>query len=137
MNQAGDNHYFMNKNATILIIDDEVVSRYTIEALLDSDGYTLVFAEDGEEGLEKAAGIIPDLILLDVMMPGITGFEVCRRLRLNNRLKNVPIIMVTAWDDATAKQRCINMGANAVICKPFNYEKLSNQLQYFIKKNTP
>lgn len=105
---------------TILIVDDEIVSRYTMEALLESEAHTLVFAENGIQGLEKAELMKPDLILLDVMMPGMNGFEVCRRLRANPRLANLPIVMVTAWDDPTARLRCLEIGATEVICKPFN-----------------
>ncbi|MEZ5673098.1 MAG: response regulator [Thiotrichaceae bacterium] len=93
--------------STILIIDDEIVSRYTIEALLESDNYTLVFAENGMQGLEKAQVMQPDLILLDVMMPGMNGFAVCRKLRADARFINTPVIMITAWDDETARQRCL------------------------------
>ncbi|OQW90694.1 MAG: hypothetical protein BWK79_19100 [Beggiatoa sp. IS2] len=113
---------------TILIVDDEIVSRYTMEALLESEEYTLVFAEDGLQGLEKAEAMIPDLILLDVMMPGMNGFEVCRRLRANPRLANLPVVMVTAWDDPTARSRCLEIGANGVICKPFNRADLHKQI---------
>jgi CheY-like chemotaxis protein len=114
----------MTDEITILVVDDEIVSRYTIEALLESDEYTLVFAENGMQGLEKAEAITPDLVLLDVMMPGMNGFEVCRRIRANPRLAKIPVVMVTAWDDPTAKLRCLEMGANEVICKPFNRAEL-------------
>lgn len=117
---------------TILIVDDEIVSRYTMEALLESEKYTLVFAEDGLQGLEKAEAMIPDLILLDVMMPGMNGFEVCRRLRANPRLANLPVVMVTAWDDPTARSRCLEMGANDVICKPFNRADLHKQVNNLV-----
>ncbi len=118
----------VDNKITILIVDDEIVSRYTMEALLESEEYTLVFAEDGLQGLEKAEAMIPDLILLDVMMPGINGFEVCRRIRANPRLANLPVVMVTAWDDPTARSRCLEMGANDVICKPFNRGVLHKQI---------
>jgi CheY-like chemotaxis protein len=114
----------MSDKTTILIVDDEIVSRYTIEALLESEDYTLVFAENGEQGLEKAELLTPHLILLDVMMPGINGFEVCRRLRANPQLASLPVVMVTAWDDPTARSRCLEIGANEVICKPFNRKDL-------------
>ncbi len=114
----------MTDKMTILIVDDEIVSRYTMEALLESEQYTLVFAENGLQGLEKAELLKPDLILLDVMMPGMNGFEVCRRLRTNPRLADLPVVMVTAWDDPTARLRCLEIGATEVICKPFNRSDL-------------
>lgn len=119
--------------STILIIDDEIVSRYTIEALLESERYTLVFAENGTQGLEKAQTMPPDLILLDVMMPGMNGFAVCRKLRADERFIKTPVIMITAWDDDTARQRCLDVGANDVICKPFNRSELHSKVETFIK----
>jgi len=97
----------MPENSTILIVDDEMVSRYTVEVLLAQEGYTLVFAECGEEALEKAVKLIPDLMLLDVMMPGMDGFEVCQRLRANPRLAELPIVMITALDDRDSRLRGI------------------------------
>jgi CheY-like chemotaxis protein len=123
----------MSDKITILIVDDEIVSRYTIEALLESDNYTLVFAENGLQGLEKAETLTPDLVLLDVMMPGINGFEVCRRLRANPNLAHLPVAMVTAWDDPTARARCLEIGANEVICKPFNRDILHKLVENLTK----
>ncbi len=114
----------MTEKITILIIDDEIVSRYTIEALLESENYTLLFAENGKQGLEKAEVMVPDLVLLDVMMPGMNGFEVCRHLRANPQLCLLPVVMVTAWDDPVARQRCLDIGATEVICKPFSRDEL-------------
>jgi len=122
----------MTEKITILIIDDEIVSRYTIEALLESENYTLLFAENGKQGLEKAEVMVPDLVLLDVMMPGMNGFEVCRHLRANPQLCALPVTMVTAWDDPVARQRCLDIGATEVICKPFS----RNELQALINKLT-
>lgn len=123
----------MKNKITILIVDDEIVSRYTLEALLESDDYTLVFAENGIQGLEKAEVMTPDLIFLDVMMPGMNGFEVCRRLRANPRLAHLPVVMVTAWDDPTARLRCLEIGANEVICKPFHSTNLHALVQNLIQ----
>ncbi|WP_101539230.1 response regulator [Beggiatoa leptomitoformis] len=117
---------------TLLIVDDEIVSRSSLEALLESDEYQLFFAENGAQGLEKAESIHPALVILDVMMPGMNGFEVCRRLRANPTLAQTPIMMITAWDDPTAKQRCLDVGANDVICKPFNRADLHARVQKLI-----
>ncbi|MDM8564866.1 response regulator [Candidatus Halobeggiatoa sp. HSG11] len=107
--------------ATILVIDDEIISRRTIEALLESE-YTLVFAENGKQGLERAYAIIPDLVLLDVMMKGMNGFEVCRLLRAD--FNDLPIVMVTGWDDPIAKTRCLELGASDIVSKPFKRDDL-------------
>jgi CheY-like chemotaxis protein len=124
----------MTEKITILIIDDEIISRYTIEALLELESYTLLFAENGKQGLEKAEVMVPDLILLDVMMPGMNGFEVCRRLRENPQLSLLPVVMVTAWDDPVARQRCLEIGATEVICKPFTRNELQALINKLIKK---
>jgi CheY-like chemotaxis protein len=126
----------MNDKITILVIDDEIVSRYTIEATLESEDYTLVSAESGEQALEKIEVIMPDLVLLDVVMPDMNGFEVCRRLRAHPHLANLPIIMVTAWDDPIARTRCLEMGATEVICKPFNHKEL-NAIVYKFTQSQP
>ena len=114
----------MVEKITILIIDDEIICRSTMEALIESENYTLLFAENGKQGLEKAEVMVPDLILLDVMMPGMNGFEVCRHLRANPQLSRLPVVMVTAWDDPVARQRCLDIGATDVICKPFTRDEL-------------
>jgi CheY-like chemotaxis protein len=124
-----------NNKITILIVDDEIVSRYTMEALLESENVTLVFAENGVQGLEKAEAMKPDLILLDVMMPGMNGFEVCRRLRANPRMANLPVVMVTAWDDPTARLRCLEIGATDVVCKPFKRDDLHNLVNTLTQQN--
>jgi CheY-like chemotaxis protein len=123
------------EKTTILIVDDEIVSRYTIEALLESEQYTLLFAENGEQGIEKAEAMKPDIMLLDVMMPGMNGFAVCRKIRANAHLEDLPIVMITAWDDPTAKQRCLDVGANDVICKPFNRADLHDKVQTLTHPN--
>src|SRR5690606_7409626 len=85
--------HLMNGKSTILIVDDQKVMRETIGMFLSGDEYELEFAGDGPTALRKAAATIPDLILLDIMMPGMDGYEVCRRLRGDNVLAEVPIVM--------------------------------------------
>lgn len=125
----------MSEKTTILIIDDEIVSRATLEALLEMPDYTLVFAENGPQGLEKAETLTPHLVLLDVMMPGMNGFEVCRRLRAhtNPKLARLPVIMITAWNDPTARTRCLEIGANEVICKPFDRDDLHQRVTQLLQ----
>ncbi|OUD11738.1 response regulator [Thioflexithrix psekupsensis] len=124
-----------SEKITILIIDDEIVSRATLEALLECPEYALVLAETGSQGLEKATTLTPDLILLDVMMPGMNGFEVCRRLRAdpNPKLAKLPVIVITAWNDATARARCLEIGANEVICKPFERDDLHRRVRHLLR----
>ncbi len=119
----------------ILIVDDEPLSRKTIEALLLSQNYHLVAVSNGQEALEMANVFLPDLILLDVMMPGMDGFEVCRRLRANARLAEVPIIMVTALDDRESRLQGIESGADDFIIKPFDRVELRARIKTIMRLN--
>ena len=113
----------MTSNPTVLIVDDEVMGQKALEALLLGHGYTLVFATNGEEAVRKTLEIRPDLILLDVMMPGMDGFAVCRQLRANSLVAEVPIIMVTALDDQASRLQGIEAGADDFITKLRAFEQ--------------
>ena len=95
----------MVTSGKVLIVDDEPIARESLEALLLGENYELHFAANGADGLQKAKALRPDAILLDVMMPGMDGFEVCRRLRGDNDLEQVAIIMITALDDRSSGWR--------------------------------
>lgn len=123
------------EKSIILIVDDESVSRYTVEVLLESEGYTLVFAENGPEALEKAVQLVPDLMLLDVMMPGMDGFQVCQALRANPRLAELPIVMVTALDDRESRLRGIEVGADDFMTKPFDRAELRARIRTITRLN--
>jgi diguanylate cyclase len=125
----------MAERSTILIVDDEIVSRYTVEILLESEGYNLVFAETGEEALKKAIELIPDLMLLDVMMPGMDGFEVCQQLRANPRLAELPVVMVTALDDRESRLQGIEAGADDFMSKPFDRAELRARVRTITRLN--
>ena len=124
----------MNNTPVILIVDDEPQGRTTLEALLHTSGYRLVFAANGAEALAQAASLAPDLILLDVMMPGMDGFEVCRRLRADSTVAEVPVIMLTALDDRDSRLRGIEAGADDFITKPFRPRALSARLKALLRK---
>jgi diguanylate cyclase (GGDEF)-like protein len=123
------------EKSTILIVDDEQVSRYTVEILLAAEGYNLVFAENGEDALQKAEELVPDLMLLDVMMPGMDGFEVCQRLRDNKRLAELPIVMVTALDDRDSRLRGIQAGADDFMSKPYDRAELRARVRTITRLN--
>lgn len=114
--------------STVLIVDDEPAGRQTLEAVLDGEGYTLEMAENGMQALEKAEKHLPDVILLDVMMPGMTGFEVCERIRSNSRLAEIPIIILTALDDHESMLKALQAGADDFISKPFDRHELRARL---------
>ncbi|MBA3533024.1 MAG: response regulator, partial [Ardenticatenales bacterium] len=114
----------MSRTSTILIVDDEPGGRIVLEGVLISQGYNLAFASDGPEALEKARELAPDLILLDVMMPGMDGYEVCRRLRATPRLAEIPIVLLTALNDRESRLRGLQAGADDFLTKPFDREEL-------------
>ncbi|MDX1662881.1 MAG: hybrid sensor histidine kinase/response regulator [Candidatus Promineifilaceae bacterium] len=121
-------HRQLRDKSAILIIDDQKVMRETLGMLLSHKDYTIAFAADGLTGLQKAEHIIPDLILLDIMMPGMDGFEVCRRLRQHPVLRDVPIVMVTALNDRKSWMRGIEVGADDFVFKPFDSVELRTRV---------
>lgn len=125
----------MKNQSTILIVDDQESARHVLRGLLMNDGYNLDFAATGEEALVKAAQLLPDLILLDVMMPGMNGFEACRRLRLDPKLSEVLIIMVTALDDKKSRLHGLEVGADDFINKPVDPAELRARVKTITRLN--
>ena len=113
-----------DNKSTILIVDDQLSAREVLRGLLSKYNYTLAYAVNGQEALAKAAELKPDLILLDVMMPDMNGFEVCQHLRADPHLAEVPIVMLTALDDLSARIRGIEAGADDFLNKPVNPTEL-------------
>jgi putative two-component system response regulator len=119
----------------ILIVDDESIACITLEALLSAEKYDLYFAETGMEGIALAAQILPDVILLDVMMPGMNGFEVCQQIRSMVSLAEVPIILITALDDRESRMTGLEAGADDFITKPFDVHELLIRIQNMTRLN--
>ncbi|HRJ75881.1 MAG TPA: response regulator, partial [Anaerolineales bacterium] len=115
-------------NSIILIVDDEPAGRHTLESILEGQDYQLIMAENGPEAIEKAQKFIPDVILLDVMMPGMDGFEVCRHLRNDPNLAEVPIIILTALDDRKSLLQGLEAGADDYLTKPYDRYELRARL---------
>lgn len=125
----------MQAKSVILIVDDTETGREILEALLQSPAYQLAFAANGHDALAQAAALTPDLILLDVMMPGMDGFEVCRQLRANRRLAEIPIILVTALDDRSSRIQGIEAGADDFVTKPFDHAELRARVRTITRLN--
>src|SRR3989338_4337984 len=104
----------------ILVVDDDALIRQFLEDQLTGEGYLVSTARDGEEALAKVAADSPDLILLDVMMPKVDGFEVCRRLKSDERTILVPVVMVTALTATDQRIKGIEAGADDFLSKPYN-----------------
>ncbi len=125
----------MPHDISVLIVDDEPFGRETLQALLMNQGYELDVARDGTEALAKAAELVPDLILLDVMMPDLDGFEVCRRLRADPQLSQIPIIIVTALDDRDSRLQGLEAGADDFVTKPFDWVALRARVRTITRLN--
>jgi formate hydrogenlyase transcriptional activator len=121
-------------NASILVVDDTPANIGFLLETLSKSGYRVRVATDGESALEQALYSPPCLVLLDVMMPGIDGFETCRRLRKTPKLAQVPVIFMTALSDAHDKVRAFEAGANDYITKPFQYEEVLARVQTHLSR---
>ena len=119
--------------AKILIVEDEVKIARFLELELKHEGYEVVHASDGRTGLELALGKDMDLVLLDIMLPGLSGIEVCRRVRMESQ---VPIIMLTAKDDVTDKVAGLDMGADDYMTKPFAIEELLARIRVTLTRHS-
>jgi signal transduction histidine kinase len=120
---------------TILIVDDSLPTLEALCSILDDQGYNLVVAHNGAEALEQAMAIYPDVILLDVMMPGMDGFEVCRRIRSTSKLAEMPIVMLTALNDSDSLLQGIEAGADDFLAKPVDRHELRARVRTITRLN--
>jgi signal transduction histidine kinase len=119
----------------VLIVDDMPSGRQSLESLLQEQGYELFLAESGPEALRLAAELHPDVILLDVMMPGMDGYEVLGHLRADPTLAEVPVVLVTALDDLESRIKGIEAGADDFISKPFDRTELRAHVRTITRLN--
>ena len=108
------------RSMKVLIIDDDPASLNLAKQWLKRDGHNMVTADNGDEGLVIALKENPDLILLDVQMPGKNGYQVCQALKSDSRLRNIPVVFVSAADDTREKVRGLDLGAVDYVTKPFD-----------------
>ena len=125
----------MTYQSTILIVDDSPVLCSLLQELLQRPEYRLLFAGTGARALELAAVHLPDLILLDVVLPDLDGFEICRLLRADSYLSQVPIIMLTGLDDRDSRLAGIRAGADDFITKPFDPIELCARVRTITRLN--
>ena len=115
--------------ALVLIVDDETHNRALLEIMLSSDGYDLLTAASGEEALAVVEEHRPDLILLDIMMPEMNGFEVTTVLKANPATQHIPIIILSALDDSGAIERGLQVGADDFLTKPIHHIELRARIR--------
>jgi two-component system alkaline phosphatase synthesis response regulator PhoP len=113
----------------ILIIEDDPAVLRAISFMLEKEGYEVLTAVNGLEGLTKAKGENPDLLILDVMLPGIDGFEICHRLRAESQTAQLPILMLSAKGQAADKAMGLQVGANEYLTKPVERTVLLGKLE--------
>ncbi len=119
------------KKTCILVVDDEVSIIRFVSARLRKEGYEIITASNGEEALLRAEEENPTLVLLDIMMPKMDGFEVCRRLR---EWSEVPIIMLSAKGEESDKVKCLDLGADDYVTKPFGGEELLARVRAVLRR---
>lgn len=121
----------MSEKSLLLIVDDEPIAQMTMKALLNTGEYRLEFADNGYQALEKAAVLMPDLIILDIMLPGMDGIEVCKNVR---REMSVPILMLTARDDEIDRVVGLEVGADDYLTKPFSMRELMARVKAQLRR---
>lgn len=120
----------------ILVVEDDALIRELVRLNLEAAGFAVALAVDGLAGLEMARVENPDLILLDVMLPKMDGFKVCRILKFDDKYKNIPIIMLTARIQETDKETGFKTGADAYMTKPFEPEELIKKINQILESNS-
>jgi len=120
------------KAKRLLIVDDVEDNLFLLEAILTEEGYEVDSAKNGKEALAKIEASPPDLVLLDAMMPGMDGYEVTRRIRQNKKIPFLPVLLITAYDNANIPQG-LDLGANDFIRKPIDYEELMARIKAFLR----
>lgn len=132
----GDTTGMLNKNhgqSKVLVVDDIQLNRKLQKTYLEAEGYEVVLAPDGIEALKQIEEESPDLVLLDIMMPKMNGFQVCRRIKSDDRTRFIPVIMVTALNELEDKIKGIDAGADDFISKPFHKLELLARVKSLLR----
>ena len=123
--------------AKILVVEDEKNIAKVVAYNLEREGYQVALAGDGAEGLKKAQAQVPDLVILDLMLPKVDGLEVCRRLKVDRRTAGIPIIMLTAKTQEADRVVGLEMGADDYVPKPFSPRELVARVKAVLRRSAP
>ncbi len=126
---------FSDTRPKILIVDDEIDTLLPLKKSLEVEDYVVLGASNGKDGLEKVRTEIPDLILLDLMMPEMDGFEVCTLLKKDPLTRNTPVIMLTAKEAVRDKVKGLDIGADDYVTKPFNLNELKARIKSLLRRS--
>src|SRR3990167_2369406 len=122
------------KKRTVLVVDDDPQIFKIISRLLDTDRYEVTAALDGFEALKKIQRDPPDLLILDLMMPGMSGFEVCEKIKKDFSDYSIMILILSAKDSQNDRRRCFEMGVDDYVTKPFHIASLARKIEYMFEK---
>ncbi len=122
-----------DRPAKLLIADDNQQNRELLEAYLVVEGYEIAMATDGQETLDQVAAISPDLVLLDIMMPRLSGYEVCQQLKRDDDTRGIPILMVTALNEMGDIERAVEAGCDDFLTKPVNRLELTTRIKSLLR----
>lgn len=125
------------RSARLLVVDDQRDNREVLEIILASEGFVIQTAGSGAEALASVAQVPPDLILLDIMMPGMDGYQVAIQIKGNPATRSIPILMVTALSGAVVRARALGAGAEDLLAKPFEAADLCSRVRNLLRPNTP
>ena len=128
-------HLKMMDQKKILVVDDEPIGRQLLQAVLLPEGYDVEVAENGMDAIAKMRSFLPDLVLLDVMMPGMDGYETMRKVKVDTSISHIPVIYITALDDRDSRIRGLESGANDYIAKPFDRIEILTKIKNLISKS--
>ena len=113
----------------ILIVDDDITITELLKTLVKMEGHVPTAVNDSTKAMEIAGSVDPDLITLDLMMPGLTGFQLCELLHQDPKFANIPILIVSARDDPESKERAMQAGASDYVTKPFGADELMQKIK--------
>jgi len=126
---------FSDVRQKIMIVDDEMATLLPLKRSLEAEGYIVIEAVNGYEAIEKSKTELPELIVLDLMLPGIDGFDVCTQLKNDTLTEKIPVIMLTAKDEMRDKVEGLEMGADDYVTKPFNLNELKARIRNILKRS--
>jgi two-component system alkaline phosphatase synthesis response regulator PhoP len=126
---------FSDVRQKIMIVDDEMATLLPLKRSLESEGYIVIEAYDGYEAIKKAKTEMPELIILDIMLPGMDGIEVCSQLKKDVHTEKIPIIMLTAKDEVRHRVEGLETGADDYVTKPFNLNELKARIKSVLRRS--
>lgn len=117
--------------AKILIVDDDILITGLMQTLVAMSGHDAIIVNDSIEAMETAVSVKPDLITLDLMMPGLSGYDLCQLLRADQRFDQTPIVIISAKEDSQSREKALKMGATEYLTKPFDIDHFLKMIQKY------